>query len=70
MSAISDSSAFFMFLFFIFDLPDLSMFGILSIPLLIIFLPISDPIAFEPKLIPAFKKFCPIPLPICGELSG
>ena len=45
------------------------MFGILSIPLLIIFLPISDPIAFEPKLIPAFNKFCPIPLPICGTLS-
>ena len=64
MSAISDSSALFMFLFFTFDLPNLNILGILSIPLLIIFLPMSDPMAFELKLIPAFNKFSPNPLPI------
>ena len=39
------------------------MFGILSIPLYIIFFPNSDPIAFEPRLIPALNRVEPRPFP-------
>ena len=63
-SAISDSRAFFILWFFTFDLLNLNIFGMLSIPLLIIFLPMSEPIALEPKLSPVLSRSEPIPLPL------
>ena len=60
-SAISEFSALFIVLFFIFDAPNLKMFGILSIPLFIIFLPISDPNTFEPSFKPVLKNSDPSP---------
>ena len=44
----------------------MNMFGILSIPLLIIFLPISEPKALDPSSILALARSEAIPLPICA----
>ena len=41
------------------------MFGILSIPLFISFLPISDPKTLDPRLRPIFAKSDPSPFPDC-----
>ena len=41
------------------------MFGMLSIPLFISFLPMSDPKAFDPRSKPAFIRLDPSPLPDC-----
>ena len=53
-----------MFLFFTFDLLNLNIFGMLSIPLLIIFFPMSEPSALELKFIPVFIRSLPSPLPV------
>ena len=63
-SAISEFSAFFTFLFLIFEAPNLNIFGILSMPLFISFLPDSEPNAFAPRSNPAFTKFEPSPIPV------
>ena len=64
-SVISEFSARFTVLFFIFDAPNLKMFGMLSISLFISFLPMSDPKAFDPRSKPAFTRLDPSPLPDC-----
>ena len=61
--AISKLSALLTFLFLIFETPYLNMFGMLSIPLFISFLPTEEFIAFDPSWKPNFAKFSSSPLP-------
>ena len=63
ISAISELNAFFTFLFFIFETPNLNMLGMLSIPLFINFFPNSEPKAFDPRSNPALIRFEPSPFP-------
>ena len=58
---ISELNVFFTFLFFIFDTPNLKMFGMLSIPLFVNFFPNSLPIAFDARSNPALIRFDPSP---------
>ena len=58
-------SAFLKFLFFTFETPYLKIFGMLSIPLFISFLPIEEFSALDPISRPTFARFSPIPLPHC-----
>ena len=67
--AMSEAIACCTFLFFIFDTPNLNIFGILSIVLFIISLPISDPKSFVPRSIPLFAKVEPSHFPDCCALS-
>ena len=66
--AISDFIALLTFLFFIFETPNLNMFGMLSIPLFINLLPKSEPIAFDTSSNPAFARFDASSLPSCTLL--
>ena len=70
ISAISELNAFLTFLFFIFDTPNLKMFGMLSIPLFINFFPNSESIAFDPRSSPVLIRFEPSPFPDCFYLSN
>ena len=65
MSAISDFSALCTFLFFIFDAPNLNIFGLLSMPLFINFLQNSEPKAFDPSSRPTFARLDARPLTYC-----
>ena len=65
ISAISDFSAFYTFLFFIFEAPNLNMFGTLSMPLFINFLPNSELKGFDPSSRPTFARLDARPLPDC-----
>ena len=60
---MSDCMARLTFLFFIFEAPNLKMFGMLSMPLFINLLPNSEPKAFDPSSNPAFARFEASPLP-------
>lgn len=62
-SAISDSNALFTLLFFIFEAPNLNIFGMLSIPLFISFWPNCEPIAFNPSSNRVFAILAKIPFP-------
>ena len=62
---MSDFIALLAFLFFIFEAPNLNMFGMLSIPLFINLLPKSELIAFDPNINPALARFEANPLPPC-----
>ena len=68
MLAISDFIALLTFLFFIFETPNLNMFGMLSIPLFINLLPESELTVFDPSSNPAFARFDASPLPSCTLL--
>ena len=62
---MSDLIAPLTFWFLILEAPNLNMFGILSIPLFIIFYPNSEPKAFDPGSSPVFARFGDNPLPDC-----
>ena len=64
MSATSESSALFKFLF-IFETPYLNISGMLSMPLFISLFPIEEFRALEPISIPSFARFPPSPFPDC-----
>ena len=61
---MSDFIALLTFLFFIFEAPNLNMFGMLSIPLFTL-LPKSELIAFDPNINPTLARFEANPLPPC-----
>ena len=65
---ISESSARWTFLFYIFETPYLNTLGMLSIPLFIYFLPKVEFIACEPSLIPKLAKLLACPFPVCLRL--
>ena len=69
ISAISELNIFLTFLFFIFDTPNLKIFGMLSILFFIIFFPNSDPITFDPRSNPALIRFDPSHFPDWFTLS-
>ena len=62
---MSDSNARWTFIFFIFEIQYLKMLGMFSIPLSIIFFPVTEFIALEPMFNPRFAKLLASPFPVC-----